>query len=81
MPMGKTTINKAVPRKLKTSFLSVKKKKEFIPSSKYQIARATRQEIRNKIRGKIRQQFFEVLIKSIFDFKINEKRRINVYVP
>jgi len=39
------------------------------------MAKAIRLEIRKKIKGKIRQQFFSKLIKSVSGSKINEKSR------
>lgn len=70
--MGITAINKTAPRKLITSFLSVKNENECFSSSKYQIAKATIKEIESSIIGKMRQQylFFSIIGKDDFYSKI-----------
>lgn len=55
-------INRTVPRKLKISFLSVRKENECFPSSKNQIEAPIKKEIKRTTIGKIRQQslFFSI---------------------
>jgi len=61
--MGIIAINKTVPRKLKISFLSMRNENEWIPSSKYQMASAIKNEIAIRTIGKMRQQYLFVSIR------------------
>lgn len=72
-----SAINKTLPRKLKISSLSVKNENECFPSSKYQIESAIKKEIRIRITGKIRQQYFLFSIDfNVFSVKREQKNFI-----
>ena len=65
-------INRTVPRKLKISFLSVRKENECFPSSKNQIVIATTKDMIIRMTGKILQQylFFSMTVSDDFNSKI-----------
>lgn len=62
-------INNTVPKKFIISSLSVKKEKECISSSKYQMKMAIKNDIITSITGKIRQHNLFCFIWFCFSFK------------
>lgn len=70
-------INKIVPKKLKISSLSVKNENDWIPSSKYQIESDIRKDMKSRITGKMRQQYFFCFISVKLGFRF--KNSLNTY--